>query len=285
MVAVILILYCHYWNEIHTAGHVTGYVTPSHEWTEGLLDFYHFTGKREGLEKAISIADNIIRHLDSPKLKNAGGFAARETGWAMRGLIGVYLESGDAKYLKACDAIAEQFIDWKQEWGAFLAPYTSHTQLRVPFMISIAVNALARYNAVKNDDRVKKLIVDEMRDLLENCVMPDGRFFYKELPSLNRRAGSSREMEALCHAYLNSGDTVFLNQVSLMMEMMVVISQMDAICQILICFYHRMDLCFINHPKQLEVYLRHGAISSLQENCKLGRHANKTIITRPTRAH
>jgi len=83
------------------------------------------------------------------------------------------------------------------------------------------VNALARYNAVKNDDRVKKLIVDEMRDLLENCVMPDGRFFYKELPSLNRRAGSSREMEALCHAYLNSGDTVFLNQVSLMMEMMV----------------------------------------------------------------
>ena len=221
--------FCHYSDDplrmggqpIHTAGHVTGYVTPSHEWTEGLLDFYHFTGKREGLEKAISIADNMIRHLDSPKLKNAGGFAARETGWAMRGLIGVYLESGDAKYLKACDAIAEQFIDWKQEWGAFLAPYTSHTQVRVPFMISIAVNALARYNAVKNDDRVKKLIVDEMRDLLENCVMPDGRFFYKELPSLNRRAGSSREMEALCHAYLNSGDTVFLNQVSLMMEMMV----------------------------------------------------------------
>jgi len=220
--------FCHYSDDpmkmggqpIHTAGHVTGSVTPSHEWTEGLLDFYHFTGKREGLDKAVSIADNMLRHLESPKFKNAGGFAARETGWAMRGLIGVYQESREPKYLAACDAIAEQFMDWKKEWGAFLAPYTSHTQVRVPFMISIAVNALARYNAVKDDDRVKTLIVDEMRDLLEHCVMPDGRFFYKELPSLNRRAGSSREMEALCHAFRMSGDETFLDQATLMMETM-----------------------------------------------------------------
>jgi hypothetical protein len=205
---------------IHTANHVTGGVTPSHEWTEGLLDFYHFTGRREGLDKAVSIADNMLRHLESPKFKNAGGFAARETGWAMRGLVGVYQETREQKYLSACDAIAEQFMDWKKEWGAFLAPYTSHTQVRVPFMIAIAVNALARYHAVTGDERVETLIVEEMRDLMTHCVMPDGRFFYKELPSLNRRAGGSREMEALCHAFRISKDELFLNQASLMMDTM-----------------------------------------------------------------
>ncbi|HCK10466.1 MAG TPA: hypothetical protein DHW45_11370 [Candidatus Latescibacteria bacterium] len=221
--------FCHYSDDplkvggqpIHTANHVTGGVTPSHEWTEGLLDFYHFTGKREALTKAVSIADNMIRHLESPRFSQAGGFAARETGWAMRGLIGVYQETREQKYLDACDGIARQFMSWKQEWGAFLAPYTSHTQVRVPFMISIAVNALARYHAVTADDCVKSLIVDEMRDLLEHCVMPDGRFFYKELPSLNRRAGGPREMEALSHAYLMSGDETFLDQTERMMKALV----------------------------------------------------------------
>jgi hypothetical protein len=51
--------------------------------------------------------------------------------------------------------------------------------------------------------------------------MPDGRFFYKELPSLHRRAGSSREMEALCHAYELSGEKRFLEQAFRMMETMV----------------------------------------------------------------
>ena len=218
--------FCHYSEDplkmggqpIHTAGHVTGGVTPSHEWTEGLLDYYHMTGKREAREKAISIADNMIRHLDSPKFARAGGQQARETGWAMRGLIAVYIETKEEKYLDACDKIAEQFIEWKQKWGAFLAPYTAHTLVRVPFMISIAINALHRYYTATGDDRIPPLIVEEMRDLLDHCVMPDGRFFYKELPSLQRRAGGPREMEAVCHAYEHSGDKRFLEHAAHMMK-------------------------------------------------------------------
>jgi hypothetical protein len=203
---------------IHTAGHVTGGVTPSHEWTEGLLDFYHMTGKREAYEKAVSIADNMLFQLASPKFSKLGGFAARETGWAMRGLVAVYNETRDEKYLTACTRIAEQFLAWKNDLGAFLAPYTSHTQVRVPFMISIAVNALHRYYVATKDDRIPDLIAEEMGDMLDYCMMPDGRFFYKELPSLHRRAGSSREMEALCHAYELSGEKRFLDQALRMME-------------------------------------------------------------------
>ena len=221
--------FCHYSDDpmkmggqpIHTAGHVTGGVTPSHEWTEGLLDFYYMTGKAEAREKAISIADNMVRHLESPKFAQTGGFAARETGWAMRGLIAVYNETRKKKYLDACRKIADQFLEWKADLGAFLAPYTSHTQVRVPFMISIAVNALYRYYDATGDERIPGLIVEEMGDLMDHCVMPDGRFFYKELPSLNRRAGGSREMEALSYAYELSGDKRFLDQVDRMMAQMV----------------------------------------------------------------
>ncbi|MGA1194891.1 MAG: beta-L-arabinofuranosidase domain-containing protein [Candidatus Latescibacterota bacterium] len=205
---------------IHTAGHVTGGVTPSHEWTEGLLDYYHLTGKREAYEKAIAIADNVLRQLASPKFSKLGGSQARETGWAMRGLIAVYNETKEQKYLDACKLIAEQFLAWRSEFGSFLAPYTSHTQVRVPFMISIAVNALYRYYKATNDHRIPDLIVEEMRDVLQNCVLADDRFFYKELPSLHRRSDFTLQMEALSYAYQLSGDTQFRDHILTMMRSM-----------------------------------------------------------------
>ena len=206
---------------IHTAGHVTGGVTPSHEWTEGLLDYYHMTGKREAYDKAIAIADNVLRQLASPKFSKLGGSQARETGWAMRGLIAVYHETKDEKYLDACKLIAEQFLAWRSEYGSFLAPYTSHTQVRVPFMISIAVNALYRYYEATGDDRIPNLIVEEMRDVLDHCVLAEGRFFYKELPSLHRRSDFTLQMEALAYAYRLSGDVRFRDHILKMMTPMV----------------------------------------------------------------
>jgi len=204
---------------IHTTGHVTGGVTPSHEWTEGLLDYYHFTGCREALTKAVSIADNMLRHLATPRFQKPGGAQAREAGWAMRGLVAVYHETRERKYLDACTQIAEQFLAWRAEHGAFLAPYTSHSMVRVPFMIAIAVNALYRYHEATHDGRIPPLIVEEMRDMLDTCLMPDGRFFYKELPSLHRRGGTGPlQMEALAHAYAFSGDTRFRDHLVKMMR-------------------------------------------------------------------
>ncbi|MBT5832664.1 MAG: hypothetical protein HOH77_20940 [Candidatus Latescibacteria bacterium] len=220
---------CHYSKDplkmggqvIHTTGHVTGGVTPSHEWTEGLLDFYHLTGKREAYDKAIGIADNVLRQLASPKFSKLGGSQARETGWAMRGLIAVYNETKDEKYLDACKLIAEQFLAWRAEYGSFLAPYTSHTQVRVPFMIAIAVNALYRYYEATGDDRIPHLIVEEMGDVLDHCVLADGRFFYKELSSLHRRSDFTLQMEALAYAYRLSGETRFRDHILMMMKAMV----------------------------------------------------------------
>ena len=72
--------------------HVTGGVTPSHEWTEGLLDYYSYTGRREGLEGARSVAENILRHMAQPRMREPGASSVREGGWALRAMVGMWLD-------------------------------------------------------------------------------------------------------------------------------------------------------------------------------------------------
>jgi hypothetical protein len=89
--------------------------------------------------------------------------------------------------------------------------YTSHTMLRIPFMISIAACSLMRYYRVKPSPVVKDLIVDAMDDMLENCRLPNGQFYYKELPSLQFVAiDVAVVLEALAYGYELTGDTKYL---------------------------------------------------------------------------
>ena len=67
---------------------------------------------------------------------------------------------------------------------------------RVPFMISLTVCSFARYLLIEDDERVKQLIVSVMDDLIEHCLGPDGVFYYKELPSLQRTAPTPHAFEA-----------------------------------------------------------------------------------------
>ena len=209
---------CHYSEDplrdggqvIHSARHVTGGVTISHEWVEGLLDYYHFTGKKEALEAALSIGENIIRHLQRPAFKRIGYYQARETGWALRALLALYLETYDRRYLDVSRDIVENFLKWKEKFGTFLAPYTSHTQVRVPFMITIALSSLMRYYWITGDERVKKLIVDVTDDLLKHSIMRGGIVYYKELPSLQRRSPTPHLLEVLAYAYELTGDKKYL---------------------------------------------------------------------------
>lgn len=196
--------------KIHTAYHGTGRVIPSHEWTEGLLDYYFLTGRQEGLEAAEAVGHNIMRHMAQPAMHTPGAAAVREGGWALRAMIGLYLGTGRAGWRQEAERIARMFLAWHDEYGALLAPYTSHTMPRVPFMISITVNSLARYLLLDDDDRIRGLIVDTVDDLLEHTLGPDGITFYKELPSLGRTAPTPHFLEALTHAYHVSGNETYL---------------------------------------------------------------------------
>lgn len=195
----------------HTRGHCKdGVMVCSHEWVEGLLDCYHFTGDERALETALGIGENVLRLLDTPMYQKSGESNARETGWALRTLVALYAETYDTKWIGKCQWIVGHFREWTQEYGEWLAPYTDNTTIRVGFMISVAVGSLMRYYRIFPDEEVKGMILNAVDDLIENFMMDNGLFYYKELPSLNRLGNNTLLLEALTIAYELTGDTGYL---------------------------------------------------------------------------
>ena len=195
---------------IHSAHHVSAGVIPSHEWVEGFLDYYHLTGKREALDAATMVAENILRHLEQPYMREPGAASAREGGWALRALVAMWQQTGEDRYRAEARRLADLFVAWHESLGGMLAPYTSHSMPRVPFMIFIAVNSLARYLLIEDDERVKELIVETVDDQIEHCLGPGGVFYYKELPSLRAPAPTVHALEALAYAYRLTGTERYL---------------------------------------------------------------------------
>ena len=209
---------CHYnKNELlyggqweHTDGHCFGDMVCSHEWVEGLLDCYHLTGDVRFYETALGIGENVLRLLDTPAYQQNGGLNARETGWALRTLTALYRETFDTKWTEKSDWIVDQFREWGERFGGWLAPYTDNTVIRVPFMISVAVGSLMRYYREFPREDIKKMILSAVDDMLENCIMENGYFYYKELPSLSRVGNNPLVLEALAIAYELTGERKYL---------------------------------------------------------------------------
>ncbi len=210
---------CHYSanpNEIggqweHTAGHCkNGIMVCSHEWVEGLLDYYHFSGDERGYETAIGIGENVLRLLDTPMYAHAGEANARETGWALRTLTALYIETRDKKWLSKCEWIIDSFRVWEDQYGNWLAPYTDNTVIRVGFMISVAVGSVMRYYREFPDESIKGMLLRAIDDIIENCYLDCGLFYYKELPSIARLGNNTLLLEALAIGYELTGDTKYL---------------------------------------------------------------------------
>lgn len=196
----------------HTAGHcVNGVMACSHQWVEGLLDYYHFTGDERGLETALGIGDNVMRLLDGPVFEKPGEASARETGWALRTLTALYIETTDQKWLSKCDRILHDFKVWEDTYGNWMSPYTDNTVIRVGFMISIAIGSLMRYYRQFPNEELKRMMLAAVDDLIENCYIEEwGCFYYKELPSLNRVGNNTLLLEALAIAYELTGNPEYL---------------------------------------------------------------------------
>lgn len=195
----------------HTARHnENGVMVCSHEWVEGLLDYYHLTGDERGLETALGIGDNVLRLLDTPMYQTPGEANARETGWALRTLTALYVETSDAKWNEKSEWIINQFKIWKDTYGEWIAPYTDNTLIRTGFMISVAIGSLMRYYRVFPSEELKDLILGAVDDLIENATLPYGLFYYKELPSLNRLGNNTLLLEALTIGYELTGNKEYL---------------------------------------------------------------------------
>ena len=189
----------------------TGAIVCSHEWVEGLLDHYHFTGDERAYETAMDIGENVLRLLETPMYQTPGEVGARETGWALRTLTALYLETHDKKWIEKCDWILSQFRSWKDRYGGWLSEYTDNTTIRVGFMISVALGSLMRYYRVFGGDSVREMILEALDDLMENIRTPHGLFLYKELPSLAKNGGNTLLLEACGIGYELTGDSAYLD--------------------------------------------------------------------------
>ncbi len=194
----------------HSANHSTGPVELSHMWLRGLICYYHETGDRYAKEAFINMGENILRNLNRPEIKDGYDYNVRETGWALFALTALYEETYEDKYLDAATEIVGHFIKWKENFGAFVAPYTDHTTIRVPFMIAVACNSLYSYYRITKDEKVKELILFSMDDLLENAMLDNGFFYYKELPSLQRVGNNVIILETLATCYSFTSDIKYL---------------------------------------------------------------------------
>ena len=212
---------CHYSKDparmgghiAHSARHATGGCGPSHEWVEGLLDYYHETGDPDVLKMAVNVGKNVTYLLDKLILNQPLGVnvSAREGGWAMIALLALYRETKDAYFMEYCEKIVENFFAWEKEMGAFLAQYTMHSFIRTPFMISVAITAMYHLYQVKPSEELKDLIIRVAEDMVEHCISEfTGLLLYKEFPSVNISVLNTMPLGALVHAYQLSGDVKFL---------------------------------------------------------------------------
>jgi len=120
------------------------------------------------------------------------------------------VETRDEKWLAKCEWIIDSFKIWEEEYGNWLAPYTDNTLIRVGFMISVAAGSVMRYYRVFPREDIKQMLIRAIDDIVENCTLDNGLFYYKELPSLSRNGNNTLLLESLAIAYELTGDKKYL---------------------------------------------------------------------------
>lgn len=167
-------------------------------------------GDEAAREAALGIGENILRHMALPRYRDAAHSSTRDMGWALRAMLALHRETGDARYKQAALPIVDLFKRWHAGYPGLLAPYTDHTQARVVFMNSLTLVSLGRYHRHFPDEQLKKLILDETDDLIRNTRNANGLFFYKEVPSLEFQSATLLVLQLLGEAYRLSGDEKYL---------------------------------------------------------------------------
>ncbi len=189
----------------HEGDHrVAAYAGPSHEWAEGLVDYYHLTGYERALRTAESIGDNVCRYIEDGQFDAIGTYALRELGWGLTAIAGCLRATNGDRYRRTGLRAVRILRRWADELGGFrdVSRYTDDggddslrplTVQRDAF-ISLTLNGLDRFYRASGEQEAKSLFLEQVEAQLKWFSSPAGWWEQRETKIPNVEAfGSAYE--------------------------------------------------------------------------------------------
>jgi len=180
------------WMHAHTSlvGHQLEPPNFSHAgWTEGMLNVYHLTGDRRGLEASIGIADWIARRAPQRDSLPAGGppynlHIQRPAGWPLTTLCLLYRETWKPEYLQT----ARRIVDYARrcqdpQRGAWDAQVGHEAPYRGGCVFAYTLlRGLRLYADISGEKRAEQDYVNAARWILCELWRPGHRYLYEQCP-------------------------------------------------------------------------------------------------------
>ena len=180
------------WMHAHTSlrGHQLEPPNFAHAgWVEGLLNLYHLTGDRRGLEAAQGIGGYICRHAPQVERLPPGGppyglSIQRPAGWPLTTLCLLYRETGDPVTLQT----ARRIVDYARrcqdpERGLWDAQTGHEAPYRGGCVFAYTLfRGLRLFADLTGDDRARADYVSAARWIFGEMWRPGHRYLYEQVP-------------------------------------------------------------------------------------------------------
>lgn len=185
------------------------FITNSHMWLDGILEYYYLTGDRKMLDIALLIGKCFMRNKNRLLTSDPD----REQAWTLIALTSLYEAVRDPDIYDFCREIAEYIMQWQQKNGKLERTFG----FRLSFSIlheSILTVGLYRFYEICEDTNIKETLAGSIAKnvdiIMEHGMYKDGGFVYVDYPGyrFNRCGGDIQE--AFGYAYAVTGDKKYI---------------------------------------------------------------------------
>lgn len=150
--------------------------TLCHEWLQGPLTYYFYTGYERAREVAFLRAEHFCRAIEAGRHRIKQ--LERYQGWPLIGLTAMLEHFPDERYRQACETLLDWLEQWMEEDGDFVYEYFSDLiQGEKGGSIlgrGVIGQALAYYHRVTGSERAWALLVKSIDLALDKLFTPEG---------------------------------------------------------------------------------------------------------------